>query len=121
MSRGVSLFFTRLFTNKHKDLFITRLGVNLILAKFKINGPLAKILDLFLRYAVGFLIEEGVFIIDLAVDSYKEGMKLEEFEEEAKKAYEKATKRAYSEDEKNEIRKEYLKIISSIGNIGNPK
>lgn len=121
MNRGLALFLARLFTNPNRDLFSVRLGVTLLLGKFNITGPLATGLGYLLRCTIGLIIEDGSFMIDVAIDSYKEGKKLKEFEKAASEAYAKATAKIYDEDQKNEIRKEYLKIISAIGNVGNPK
>lgn len=65
--------------------------------------------------------ESGIYHVDLTLDAYKEGKKVQEFKDMASRAYEKATAKVYSEEEKDEIRKEYLKIISNIGNVGNPQ
>lgn len=121
MKRGIALFLARLFSNKYQGLFLTRLGVSLFLAKYGIVGRLGDFLGFFLRSFVGILVESGVYHLDLTLDSYREGKKLEEFKEAASKAYEKATKKVYDENEKEKIRQEYLKIIAAIGNVGNPK
>lgn len=119
--RGFALFITRLLTNHHKDLFISRLGVALLLGKFNLTGPVADFVGYCLRAVVGFLIEVGIFQIELTLDAYREGQKLKEFEAAAKKAYEKATAKIHDEETKNEIRMEYLRLIRLIGNVGNPK
>lgn len=121
MNRGLALFFTRLFTNKQSETFITRLGVTLLLGKFGLAGPIADFLGYFLRSVVGFLLEAGIFQIDLTIDAYKEGTKLKEFEVAAYVAFRKATAKIHDEDTKNEIRLEYLRLIRLIGNVGNPK
>lgn len=121
MKRQAALFFARLIANDHKNLFITRLGVYLLLGKYGITGVFADFLSFFIRGLVGLMIETGVFVVDLSLDSYREGKKLEQFKEAAAKAYKKATAKVYDEDQKREIREEYLKIISAIGNVGNPK
>lgn len=121
MGRQPGLFLARLFTNTHKDDFIVRLGVTLLLGKFGLKGSIFKILDFLLRSVMGLLVETGVFQIDLALDAYREGKKLDEFKRDAAIAFEKATAKKYTEEEKNEIRNQYLKIIRNIGNVGNPK
>lgn len=120
MNRGFSLFFVRVFTNPHKDLFLTRLGVALILGKFSLTGPIADFIGFFLRSLLGFLVEVGIFKIELNIDAYREGAKLKEFEKAAQAAFIKATAKVYDEEKKNEIRLEYLRIIRLIGNVGNP-
>lgn len=120
MGRGAALFLARLFSNKYQGMFLTRLGVYLLLANFGITGWLADFIGYFLRSVVGMLAESGIYLIDLSLDSYREGQKLKQFEELATKAYKKASAKVYDEDEKAEIRKEYLKIIADFGAVGNP-
>lgn len=120
-ARPTALLLARLFTNDHKDGFLAHLGAALILSKFGIIGRFASTLDYFLRAGIGFLIETGIYNIDLTLDSIKEGLKREQFKKDAMTAYKKAMLKAYTEEEKDAIRKEYLKIIGAIGNVGNPK
>lgn len=120
MNRDAALFVARLFTNKQKDMFSVKLGVALLLAKFGIVGALSDFLGYFLRAILGGLMEEGTFLIDIKIDAYKEGQKLKEFEKKAGELYAKAMAKKYTEDEKNEIRKQYLEVISRIGAVGNP-
>jgi hypothetical protein len=120
MPRGLALFLARLASNTNKDLFIVRLGVTLLLGRFGIVGPLANLLGSVLRMAIGLLMEDGIFLIEISVDAYKEGRKLKEFEKAATEAYQKATAKVYDEKEKDEIRKQYLEIIARIGAVGNP-
>lgn len=93
----------------------------MLLGKFNLTGPLADFLGFFLRSLLGFLLEAGIFHIDLTLDSYREGQKLKEFEAAAREAFNKATAKIYDEETKNEIRMEYLRLIRLIGNVGNPK
>lgn len=118
-ARGIWGLLARVMGNSYRDTFTVRLGSALILGKFGIVGPLADAVGVLLRGVIGLLVETGVYRVDLAIDSIREGMKLHEFEKEANKAYAKATAKIYDEDKKNEIRKEYLAIISRIGPVGN--
>lgn len=121
-SRGLALFLARLYSNSHKDSFAVRLGASLMLAKFGIIGKWADLLaGLIIRPVMGLLIESGIWTIDLTWDAIREGRKLAEFEKLASEAYAKATAKIYTEREKDEIRKQYLEIISGIGNVGNPQ
>ena len=120
MNRGLALFIGRLASNSQKDLFIVQLGVTLILGKFGLVGFPAKIIGGVLRACIGMLMEVGIFQIDIALDALKEGQKLKEFEKDATALYEKAISKVYSEEEKNDIRQQYLKIIARIGSVGNP-
>lgn len=121
MSRGLGLFLARLFTNENKDLFSIRLGVAVLLGKFKLTGALSELVGYFLRCVLGLVLEDGTFLIDLTLDSIREGKKLKEFEKQATDLYEKVTAKIYDEAKKNEIRKQYLEIVGRIGNVGNPK
>lgn len=118
-ARGFWGFLARVLGNDNRDLFIVHLGSKLILAKFGIVGPVANFVSIFLRGIIGLLIEDGTYLIDISLDAYREGKKIPEFEKAASEAYEKATAKIYDEDKKNEIRKQYLDIISRIGTVGN--
>lgn len=115
---GLAAFVARLFTNDYRDLFMVRLGSQLILSKFGLVGPAADFVGFFLRAFIGFVAETGIYQIDLAIVSLREGMKLADFEKDAAAAYKKATAKIYDEEKKNAIRKEYLEIISQFGNVG---
>lgn len=119
MSKNLGDFLYRFFSNSGKDLFLIRLGSKLLLAKWGIIGFWAKPLEWVIRSFLGVIYEDGVFLIDISLDAIREGMKLDEFKDHATKAYEKATAKIYSEEKKNEIRKEYLDIISKFGSVGN--
>jgi hypothetical protein len=97
---------------------MVRLGTKLLLGKFNLAGPLADFVGIFVRGFLGLLLETGIFQLDLLLDAYREGKKIPEFEKAATEAYEKATARVYSEEEKIEIRKQYLEILSKIVPVG---
>lgn len=111
---GFLFFLARLQSNKHKDLFSVRLGVSLLLSKFGIPSFLTRPLDNLIRGLVGVLMEEGIFLIDISLDSLKEGRKLRNFEKLATQAYLKASEKVHTEDEKDKIRQEYIRIISDF-------
>lgn len=100
---------------------MVRLGTKLLLAEFGIVGPVADLVSLFARGFIGLLMETAVFQVDLLLDAYREGQKIPEFEKAAKEAYDKATAKIYDEVKKNEIRQEYLDILSKIVPVGRPK
>lgn len=110
-------FLGRILGSKGKDLFIVRLGTSLILTKLGIVGVGAKALAPFVAGFIGLIYELGVFQIDLSLDSLKEGRKLEEFKDQAEKAYQHAVERVYAEDEKQKIREQYLAIVSKFGSM----
>lgn len=117
-ARGIWGLLARVLDNSYKDTFLVRLGTSLLLTKFGIAGPVADFIGIFARGLIGLLVETGIYKIDLAIVALREGMKLKEFEREAEKAYLKATAKLYNEAQKNEIRKEYLELIASFGNVG---
>lgn len=110
-------FIARVLSSKYKDIFVVRLGVNLTLSRLGITGPLAKVVSPIISGLIGLLMEVGVFKIDLTIDAYREGQKLEEFKKQAKEAYDLATKKVYTEEEKQKIRNQYLAIISKFGQL----
>lgn len=112
--QGFWFFVARILSNKNKDLFSVRLGVALLLAKFGVPSIATNPLSFFIRGIVGVLIEEGIFLIDISIDSLKEGRSLKNFEVLATQAYLKASAKVYTEDEKEKIRQQYLKIISDF-------
>lgn len=99
-------------------MFTVQLGSTLLLANFGITGIAATIAKYFLSGIIGVLIEDGTFLIDITLDSLKEGMKEEDFKKQAKDAYEKATAGVLDEVKKARIRRQYLDIISKIGVVG---
>jgi hypothetical protein len=111
-------FLNKVLSSKSRDLFAVQLGATLFMAKLGIVGWPAQILGGFVRGFIGLLMDTAIYNIDLALDSFKEGQKLEEFKVAATAAYIKATARVYSEEEKQKIRDEYKRIISRIGVVG---
>ena len=111
----------KIFFSKHRDMFAVNLGSNLLLAQLGIvpGTFVAKVLGFFVKGFLGFIMDSGVFLIDVTLDSLKEGRKLEEFTVAATAAYEHATAQIYDETEKAKIRRRYLDIISKIGVVGN--
>ena len=111
---GFLFFLARVFSNKNKDLFSVRLGVSLLVGRFGISSFFSSPLEKILCGIIGVLMEEGIFLIDISIDSLKEGRELKNFEVLATKAYLKASEKVYDENEKEKIRQEYLNIISDF-------
>lgn len=116
--QGLLIFLIKVLTTKNRDLFIVRLGATLTLNKWNIAGPLPNFI---MRSILGAAIEGGVLLIDIGLDSYREGEKLAEFKVASREAYAKATARLYTEDEKREIRNQYKELIKKIAVVGKPK
>lgn len=104
-------------------MFSVRLSSSLLLIAFGISpaGPIGIFLGLLLRGVLGLFVEKGIFLIDISLDSLREGQKLKEFEKAAKADYEKATAKIYDESEKEKIRQQYLESIRRITFVGRPK
>ena len=117
MKRGIALLLARILTNPYRDSFSVRLGARAILLKFGITGKLADALTYPLRLMIGFLMETGVYHIDLTIDSIKLGMQLREFRRIATKAYLDTKKGVLDPEEKERIRNEYRKALRLIGPI----
>jgi hypothetical protein len=115
------LLLHNIFTNKYRDLFTVRLGVTVLLGQLGIVGGLARFLVPILSGFVGLLMDKGVFVIDISLDSLREGKKLKNFERDAEREFKRATARLYNEEEKQKIRLQYLSIIANIGAVGSPK
>lgn len=107
-------FLSALFTNKSSDLFVARLGTTLLLAQFGITGILADILGWFIRKVIGVLIDEGIYLIDVTVDSIQAAMSIPEFRKTALVEYKKAKRKALTDEEKAQIRKEYLDTLDKF-------
>lgn len=117
MKRGIALLAARFISNPYRDSFAVRLGARAILLKFGITGKLADAISYPLRLMIGFIMETGVFHIDLAIDTLKLGMQLREFRKIATKAYLDAKKGVLDLEEKERIRNEYRKALRLIGPI----
>lgn len=102
--------------NKSKDLFLIRLGTALLINKWGV-GVFGKILTPIIAGILGLIYESGVYVIDLSIDSYKEGISLREFRVEARKAYEHAKSKVYTEEEKQQIRDQYVSIIGKFSSM----
>ena len=115
--KGLWYFLAKVMSNDYRKSFFVELGVDVLLAKFGIYGRAAHALGFFVKGFMGLALEVGVFKIDITLDAIKEGKKLKNFDRLALEAYERTIKRVYTEEEKNEIRKIYLNIISDFGPV----
>lgn len=117
-SRGFWGLLARVMSNDYRDSFVVQLGTSLLLSKIGLVGPIGNFVGIFIRGILGLFMEETIFRIDLTLDSLREGMKEKEFNKAASEAYARATSKVYDEAKKNEIRKQYLEIISKFGAVG---
>jgi hypothetical protein len=81
------------------------------MSKFGLIGPWAEFLGYPIRAVIGVLIDEGIYVIDVTLDSIKAAMSIEEFKEHAKSQYEKAKRKDLTDAEKAKIRQEYLDTL----------
>lgn len=116
---GLPGFIARVLSNEKRNSLTVRFATALLLARFGIVGKWAEAVGFLIRGVLGVFLEEAIFNIDVLLDAWKEGVKLKEFEKIAGEQYKKASAKIYDEAKKNEIRKEYLKIIALIGPVGN--
>lgn len=107
-----------LFTNRSKDLFVARLGTNLLLSQFGLSGPWADFLGFPIRAVIGLLIDLAIYNIDLTLDSIKAAMSIEEFKQRAKIEYEKAKRKDLTDAEKAKIRQQYLDTLDKFTDTG---
>lgn len=112
-----------------KDLFVIELGVEAMFSALKASSPAAApfigfiqpIVAYIAKAFLGFLVERGIYVIDLGTDAIKVGLQKPEFKEKIEKLYKKATARVYSEAEKNEIRKAYLDTLRKFGHVADER
>lgn len=111
---SVGIFLQALFTNRSKDLFVARLGTTLLLANYGIVGFWADVIGSFIRAVIGVFIDEGIYQIDVTLDSIKAAMSIDEFKIRAKVEYDKAKRKDLTDAEKAQIRAEYLDTLDKF-------
>lgn len=75
------------------------------------------ILTYFAEKFLGFMVDQGILLIDLGIIGAQVAMQKEEYEEFAKEAYARASRKVYNEREKQKIRKQYLDALSKFGTM----
>lgn len=83
-----------------------------------IGGPLGFVIGYFAEKYLNFMVTQGILAIDLTAQSWKVAFEASEYREAALKAYQKATARVYTEEEKVAIRQQYLKILRDFAAVG---
>lgn len=84
-----------------------------------LGGPLGGLFSFFATRILGSMLDKGLILVDIKIDQLKEALKDPKWREDALKYYELAGARIYSEDEKNEIRNQYLDALSKYATYGN--
>lgn len=103
---------------KSRDLFIVNFGLRLWLTSQGVTGFWQDLLAKVLAFVLGDLIDRGIFVIDLTIDSIKIALQKKEYREAALKAYAKAKAKVYTDEEKKAIRAEYQAIIRKFVPVG---
>lgn len=100
-----------------KDSPTLRLAVELWLAAIGVTGFPAKILSAVATFVVGSMMDKVIKSIDIKTDTLKQAMKDPVWRERATALYAKASAKVYSEEEKDAIRKEYLKALGDYASV----
>lgn len=102
-----------------RNSFIVQFGVGLWLTSIGVSGFLAGPLGWIASWVLGTMLDKGILLIDLSLSSLKVALEEDQYKDAAKKAYDHAQARVYTEEEKNAIRKEYLAALSRFASVGN--
>lgn len=101
-----------------KNSFIVQLAVKLLISYLGIGSLGAFFLAPIAAWILGEMLDRGIVKIDLTIDSIKEGMKDSEWKDVAKKAYDHAISKVFTEEEKVEIRNQYISILRKYATFG---
>jgi hypothetical protein len=96
-----------------RNSFTVQFAVNVWLTSKGLTGFWGKILGAIAAYFIGEMVDAKILLIDLTVDRIKQALKDINWRDAALKAYNKASAKVYTEEEKESIRAEYLKILDS--------
>lgn len=92
-------------------------GLKLWIASLGVHGFLASILVLIASAILGSLIDRGILAVDIKLDKIREAMKDPKWRAEATKLWGKSLAKVYTEKEKDEIRKDYLRALGEYATI----
>ncbi len=101
-----------------KDSFSIKMGVSLWLASVGITGPLADALSGPITWIIGSFVDKGIILIDIKINSIKTDAEMKTYLAAAEKIHNQAIAKVYTEDEKNEIRRQYLDVIRNFTRFG---
>lgn len=102
-----------------KNSFTVQYATHLLVVAIGATGPWAFIVAQVTSLVLGALLDRGIIVADIAVDKLKEALKEEQWKAAAAKAYAKATAGNLTEDQKSEIRKQYLAALAAYATYGN--
>lgn len=101
-----------------KDSFSVKMGVSLWLASVGITGPLADALSGPITWIIGSFVDKGIILIDIKINSLKTEAERKVYLAAAERIHNTAIAKVYTEDEKIEIRRQYLDIIRNFARFG---
>ena len=101
-----------------KDSFVVNYAVKLWLTSMGVSGFFGGFLSFIAVRVLGSMIDKGLIVVDIKIDKLKEALKDPEWRDAAKKAYDLASARVYTEAEKDEIRKQYQKALAAYATYG---
>lgn len=108
---SLAKFLEAFITNRSKDLFVARLGTKLLLMKYGITGLAADLASWFIRSLLGVFMDEGIYQIDVTLDSIKAALSIDEFKKVASTEYVRAHRKGITDAEKVKLRQEYLDTL----------
>lgn len=102
-----------------KNSFTVRLAAKLTIMALGVPpGFILETLTAVFAFFLGAALDHKIIpAIDVTLDGLREGSKIAEFRKQAAVEYARASKRALSEDEKNEIRKDFLRTLEPVARI----
>lgn len=97
-----------------KDSFVVQYSILLWLQAVGVSatGPIGLILIFFLSRVLGSMLDFGILQADIALDKLGQALRSDQWRKAALQAYQRASSKVYTEDEKNAIRKEYLDALT---------
>lgn len=102
-----------------KNSFIVQYAVHMGLAALGLTGPLGALVAFFASWFLGTLLDEGLIVLDIQIDKWKEAMKDPKWRDAALKAYNKASSKVLTEKEKDEVRQQYIDALGDYAAFGN--
>ncbi len=99
--------------------FIVQYAVQMGIASLGLGGPIGAFVAFLAEKFLGVLLDRGLIKLDISMDGWAEARKDPKWKDAAEKAFNRATARVYTEEEKDAIRKEYLAALSNYATFGN--
>ena len=94
-----------------------KFAVKLWLASLGVTGVPAALLAFIAVSVLGSLLDKGIVEIDVKLDKIREAMKDPKWRAEATNLWGKSLAKVYTEKEKDEIRKDYLRALGEYASL----